>query len=400
MRRLRKLACFSWGLALLGVFALADSCPVFELPVPTGSFAIGSTVLPPEAFTLGTKASRLQVQLWYPAEKSVRGTTAPYISVSMLKLMREQKYYGQPECVYDAWSRMSTHAFLDVPASPERLFPLILFLPGEGVSRSSYASFAEQFASDGNVVAAIDFVHDGFMFPLDDTPDAGSEADAAVAVKEWSQDASRFLDKLLASEAAYNLPRDIWSHIDHKQIAAVGHSLGGAAALQICQTDSRVRACVDMDGAAFGEVAEKGLGTGALVLLSHVDHTDAELKARGRTREQLEAMGKQRTAEWQRVLAPAGGAVWVMRVQGTGHFTFSDGPFTMPNTITSFGGILIDSKRGLAVISGTVEAYLKSVFAPSVAFDPAQYSEATVSLSRPPQKSDLHPTPSIGVRRH
>src|ERR1700730_210391 len=220
MCRLRKLACVCWGLAMLSVFALADTCPVSELPVPTGSFAVGTTVLPPEAFPSGTKPSRLQVQLWYPAEKDTRGTTARYISDSMLKLMREQKYYGQPDCVYDACCRMGTNAFLDVPASPQRTFPLILFLPGEGVSRSSYASLAEQFASDGNIVASIDFVHDGFMFPEDDTPDAGSEADAAAAVREWAQDASGFLDKLLASEAAYKLPRNLWSHIDHAQIAA------------------------------------------------------------------------------------------------------------------------------------------------------------------------------------
>jgi len=367
---------------MLGVFTLADTCPVSELPAPIGPFALGTTVLPTEAFASGTRPSKFQVQLWYPAEKDPRGTTTPYVSDSMRRLMREQRYYDQPDCVYDAWGRMRTHAFLDVPASPERAFPLIVFLPGEGVSRSSYVSLAEQFASDGNVVATIDFVHDGFMFPLDDTPDAGGEADAAAAVKEWAQDASGFLDKLLASEAAYKLPQNVWSHIDHAQIAAVGHSLGGAAALQVCQTDSRVRACVDMDGTVFGEVAEKGLRTGALVLLSHVDHTDEELKARGRTREQLEAMGKQRTVEWQRVLVPAGGSVWVMKVKGTGHFTFSDGPFTMPTTITRFGGSLIDPKRGLLVITGTIEAYLKSVFAPGPAFDPAQYPEATVLLFR------------------
>jgi hypothetical protein len=97
-------------------------------------------------------------------------------------------------------------------------------------------------------------------------------------------------------------------------------------------------------------------------------------------------MGKQRTAEWQRVLATAGGAVWVMKIQGTGHFSFTDGPFTMPDTLTRFGGTIIDSRRGLAVITGTVEAYLKSIFVPGVAFDPAQYPEVTVLLSRKEKK--------------
>ncbi len=371
---------------MLGVLALADSCPVAELPQPTGSFSVGTTVLPPEGFPLGTRTSKLQVQLWYPVEKNAPGTTAPYISDSVLKLMREKRYYDQPDCVYDAWARMSTHALLDAPATAQRTFPLILLLPGEGVSRSNYASLAEQFASDANLVATIDFVHDGFMFPADDTPDAGSEEDAAAAVQEWAQDASNFLARLLASEAAYKLPRNLWSHIDRTQIAAIGHSLGGAAALQMCQTDSRVRACVDMDGAAFGEVAERGLRAGALVLLSHVEHTDEELKARGRTREQLETMGKQRTVAWQKVLAEAGGAAWVMKVEGTGHFTFSDGPFTMPNTITRFGGNLIDPKRGLDVLTGTIEAYLRSVFTPRVAFDAARYPEVSVLLSRTEKK--------------
>jgi dienelactone hydrolase len=297
-------------------------------------------------------------------------------------LMREQKYYDQPDCVYDAWGRIRTHAFVNVPANTQHKYPLILLLPGEGVSRSSYTSFAEQFASLGNVVATVDFVHDGFTSTLDETPDAGSEADTKVAVKEWALDVSDFLDKLLNSNGAYKLPSSLWSHIDGTRIAVVGHSLGGAAALQVCELDSRIRVCVDMDGSPFGDVAETGLHKGALVLLSHVDHSDEELKARGRTREQWESLGKQRNAEWQRVLAPQGGAIWVVKVRGTGHFSFSDGPFTMPNTITRFGGNILDPKAALSIITGTVEAYIKSIFMLGVIFNPTQFQENTVIMSR------------------
>jgi dienelactone hydrolase len=371
------------GLQLLCVIATADTCPVSQLPLPTGNFAVGSTVLSPETFPFRRKPSQLRVQLWYPAAHEVKGTTTSYVPAATLKLMREQKYYDQPDCVYDAWSKMSTHAHPGVPAATQRRFPLIIFLPGQGVSRSNYTSFAEQFASDGYVVATFDFVHGGFMLPLDDTADAGSEADAVVVVEEWASDVSGFLDKLFDPKSTYQLPRNLQSQIDHTKVAAIGHSIGGAAALQVCQTDPRVRACVDMDGTAFGDVAQNGLRTGALILLSHVEHSDEELKARGRTREQWDAMGKQRTSEWQKVLAPVGGAIWVMKVQGTGHFTYSDGPFTMPSTITRFGGVLIDPKRGFAVIVGTVEAYLKSVFARNVHdFNPTQYSETTILLTR------------------
>ncbi len=382
MRPLRDLALLTLELTLLGTTALAVTCPVSDLPPPTGSFAIGTTVLPPEAYPSGTGPSRFQVRLWYPAESDVSGAIAPYITDSLLKLMREQKYYDQPNCVYDAWGRLRTHAFVNVPANTQRKYPLILILPGEGVSSSNYTSLAEQFASDGSVVAAVDFVHDGFTFPLDETPDAGSEADAKAAVKEWAQDVSGFLEKLLTSEDAYKLPTNLRSHIDGTRIAVVGHSLGGAAALQACEMDSRIRACVDMDGSPFGDVAEKGLRRGALVLLSHVDHSDEELKARGRTREQWETLGKERTLEWQRVLAPQGEAIWVLTIRGTGHFSFSDGLFTMPNAITRFGGTILDPKAALSIITGTIEAYLKSVFAPGVIFNPTQFQETTVLLSR------------------
>lgn len=383
MRLLCRMACALVGLQLVCLIATAETCPVSQLPLPTGNFAVGTAILPPETFVFRSKPSQVQAQLWYPVADGVKGATTAYVPGAMLKLMREQKYYDQPDCVYDAWSKMSTHAHPDVPAATTRKFPLILFMPGQGVSRSNYTSFAEQFASDGYVVATFDFVHGGFMFPVDDTPDAGSEADAVVVVEEWASDVSGFLDKLLSPKSTYQLPRNLQSQIDHTKVATIGHSIGGAAALQICQTDPRVQACVDLDGTAFGDVAQDGLRTGALILLSHVEHSDAELKAKGRTREQWEAMGKQRTTEWQKVLAPAGGSIWVMKVQGTGHFTFSDGPFTMPTTITRFGGTLIDPKRGLAVILGTVEAYLKSAFAGDLhGFNPTQYPETTFLLTR------------------
>jgi hypothetical protein len=92
MRLLHKLTGISWGLAMLGGFALADPCSVSELPNPTGPFVTGSTTLPSEAFASSTKPSRLQVQLWYPAKKSARGSAAPYISDSMLKYHREECY--------------------------------------------------------------------------------------------------------------------------------------------------------------------------------------------------------------------------------------------------------------------------------------------------------------------
>jgi dienelactone hydrolase len=372
----------------LSIFGMAETCPVSDLPAPTGPYAVGTAILPIQSLaSAGTKPSRFQVQVWYPAEKKAHGTTAPYIPWQpLLKAMKEQQYYGQPECVFEAWGRMTTHALLDAPANSERKFPLIFLMPGLGLSRASYTSFAEQFANNGNVVITVDFSNGGFMVlpdgSLEQSDAGGDDASSALLVNEWAHDALDFQSKLLSSKSAYQLPHGLWSHIDRERVAAMGHSLGGAAALQMCQMNSQVRVCVDLDGSPFGEVAEKGLTPGALILLSHIEYTDEELAAKGRTREKWDALGKQRTAEWQKTLSPSGGAAWALSVDGTGHLSFSDGPFTMPNTLTRFGGRQIEPKRGLSIIVAIVEEYMHSILAGSSPFNPTKYPEIKIVVSR------------------
>src|SRR2546425_1025709 len=51
----------------------------------------------------------------------------------------------------------------------------------------------------------------------------------------------------------------------------LGHSLGGAAALEACVSQALLRACADMDGYPFGDVEQQGVGRPFLVLLSQPD---------------------------------------------------------------------------------------------------------------------------------
>src|SRR3954468_6997743 len=59
--------------------------------------------------------------------------------------------------------------------------------------------------------------------------------------------------------------------MDLGRLGAVGHSFGGAQALQFCHDDSRCRAAVDLDGIPFGSVVTDGLSKPAMLLLS--DHS-------------------------------------------------------------------------------------------------------------------------------
>src|SRR5262249_54516526 len=58
--------------------------------------------------------------------------------------------------------------------------------------------------------------------------------------------------------------------LDFARLGAVGHSFGGATALQFCREDARCRAAIDLDGIPFGSVVTDGLAKPAMFLLS--DH--------------------------------------------------------------------------------------------------------------------------------
>ena len=57
----------------------------------------------------------------------------------------------------------------------------------------------------------------------------------------------------------------------HGRLGAVGHSFGGAQALQFCHDDARCRAAIDLDGIPFGSVVADGLFKPAMFLLSDHD---------------------------------------------------------------------------------------------------------------------------------
>jgi hypothetical protein len=45
-------------------------------------------------------------------------------------------------------------------------------------------------------------------------------------------------------------------------------------------------------------------------------------------------------------------------IRGTGHMSFSDAPVIMPDTITRFGGRIIDAQRGFEIMSLYVRAFV------------------------------------------
>src|SRR5262249_734024 len=75
-------------------------------------------------------------------------------------------------------------------------------------------------------------------------------------------------------------------------------------------------------------------------------------------------------AAFETFAAASKGSLTVATVAGTGHLSFSDAPFVMPDTITRFGGKVIEPQRGWLVITRAIRAFLDDAFtgAPGKAF--------------------------------
>lgn len=114
------------------------------------------------------------VQLWYPAQKSPAGTRrAQYLGRTEHEartvsdaLARE---VGLPGFLVDGVPRAHTRSVFNAPvAGGGGRFPVVLFSPGSGGVRTQNTAWAEELASHGYLVAALDHPYDSAAVVLTD----------------------------------------------------------------------------------------------------------------------------------------------------------------------------------------------------------------------------------------
>ncbi|MFF0214401.1 alpha/beta hydrolase family protein [Streptomyces vinaceus] len=150
-------------------------------------------------------------------------------------------------------------------------YPLIVLSPGFTVPRATLTSLAEELASRGHVVAAVDHAYEtsGTAFPggrvltCPACEKADSEEGAGLVTENRARDVSFLLDRLTGRHPAW---KDA-GLIDPGRIAMAGHSIGGSAAVAAMATDPRIRAGIDMDGGVFSPVPAGGLGSRPFMML-------------------------------------------------------------------------------------------------------------------------------------
>ncbi|MEV8328521.1 hypothetical protein [Kitasatospora sp. NPDC056731] len=325
--------------------AAAWALPVPEFPTPSGDFAVGTRVVQwtdphrPETFTADPDDRRtVVVQLWYPAQKSPAGAQrAQYLGRTEHEARTVSdalaRQVGLPGFLVDGVPRAHTHAVFDAPVDGGRgRFPVVLFSPGSGGVRTQNTAWAEELASHGYVVAALDHPYDSAAVVLSDgrtitteTTSTGDPDQDEKLAADWT--AIRAADLGFVLTQLDGLDRGetadpLSGHLDTGRAAVAGHSMGGAAALQAARQDRRFGAVIDLDGYPHGP-ASPTLDQPTLALTQAVTPaTDPRYLPR------LTEALKSSTATSYRLTIP-----------GAAHLTFMDGPLYLPPVPSIVGSL-------------------------------------------------------------
>lgn len=364
---------------VLGIFAITILLSVIvlfwnhrtsvELPQPTGEFGVGRvtyewhnshllTELPPNP----QESRYIAAWIWYPTTKSYVGQSTDYLPAKWREAFAMSSGFVMSRLLSRDLSLVRTHSYVDAPLVTDRpSFPVVVLRSGGSALAIELTTLAEDLASHGYIVVGFDapyrsvitvgedgrIIHRSPAASLDGEYSQTLVAQAEKLLPLWVQDMRFVVDKLNELNDADPAGR-FFGHVDLSKVAAVGHSFGGAAALEFCYEDERCTAAIDLDGIPFGAVVEQGLKKPFAFLLT--DHGDLKEAESNPVIAAIESIYKKRTV---------GGEL--LYVKGANHFSFTDQMLTKSEAVIGLIQLLtggLDKRRGLYISSQFAHAYL------------------------------------------
>jgi pimeloyl-ACP methyl ester carboxylesterase len=297
-----------------------------------------------------------RVDLYYPAKPGT-GRQRPYADDdALLARMTKDGYYDVAPDVLAAWSKRPGPARLDARAVSAAL-PLVTLLPGSGLAAFNYSELATAIARRGYAVAVVDAPYlgltrlpDGRILSGGDDPVQQVDDPKAwlPRVIDWARDISVTLDVLPQQSQVHHAG----VRLDMQRVLAVGHSLGGTVAVEVCTREPRVSACADFEGAVEGTTAyTEGPRRPTLFTGSRSAKPDRPFNA-----------PDLRQPPWDFLARGKLSTNWAVTIRGGSHMSFSDAPREMPTTLSRFGGSLMSADRSEQVYTGIVDALAKAYF--------------------------------------
>jgi len=324
-----------------------------RLPRPFGPHAIGTKNFyfvdstRPESFTPDPDDHReVAFRVWYPAllPKESR-------PVSLIENPQElgriyASYSPLPPTALDALSSVETYSYrdADILRSTEP-FPILLFSHAYWAGMTQSTVLMEELASYGYIVVSIGHAYETSHFPREDgsikafdprneefrlrglerkntldiqrrISETEDRQELETLLRElsklrpktieslhiWADDISFVIDKLEEMNRGSGF---FGGKLDTARIGVLGHSFGGAASAQVCLTDKRCKAGINIDGLQLGDLIYKNLTRPFMF----VHHDNVEVK--NRTPNQFFFDRVENTA-------------YLLLIKGTRHLNFSD----------------------------------------------------------------------------
>jgi dienelactone hydrolase len=364
--------------------------PMFDLPKPTGPYAVGVYTGLMRDATRGADAlsapnrdnmRELAIQFWYPAKPKTGYGFGRYAKLTELR----------PRYSYK--SQIRTNALWQATPDLSQEFPVILFGPMWGGSRVQNTALAEDLASHGYIVVAVDhpfnaaivdtsngIIQSDRQSALNVGPGSSAAGVQAVWAKElaiWTADDEFVLRQLTRMNEPGALNSFPWGtpHMDLTRIGALGHSFGGASSIALLGTDPRVKSAVNMDGWTFNAIDHR---TTQPVLFLYEGATQYRQPGPGTDGD----LDRADNAGIIASLARYGGTR--AYVAGTLHTDFTDAPLVTPiHRLNATGPI---GPRAIVITRALVLAF----FDATLKNPPAEPTYPNF----PEVKFDLHPAPS------
>jgi predicted dienelactone hydrolase len=329
------------GLTLGGLALLTASVPV--LPEPSGPHSVGSVVFRwtdhkrSETFTADPSDRRQVIaQAWYPTDETT-GRAVPYFEAQG---RLPGSITGLPAFLFASFGSVATHATAAAPVSvAQRTWPVLFFSPGLSVPREAYTALCADLASRGYVVVALSVPYESAVSVLAGGRIVGQTTHPDVMgppphdalerlIDVRAADARFVLDQL--DQLGHRDPRSpLAGHVDLQHVGIVGHSIGGATAVQVMAGDSRFKVGVNLDGKLFGTQPHARLDRPFLWVQSGETPTTEYTDGRDRFLARQHHDGTH------------------LIIRGSMHMSFSDDP----SYLTSVGRDLIGTTVGVGPIS-------------------------------------------------
>ena len=363
------------GLSVRFTFAAGCDSQIL-LPPPGGPFEVGLGIMElvdytrTQPFAPSVQPRKLMVSLFYPVN-STRGTTPTNYMPPETALLEDEELSGYglstPNGTLEKLAlQLAGKNSRVYPGHGEPAFPVVLFSPAQGTTRLFYNAIAQTISSSGYVVVTIDAPYDVDIVEYPDSSLALANTTIAntattptidLAVDVRAEDASFVLDQLTNKTVIANLIPGSTQGLNVNKVAMFGHSLGGAATATAMLNDTRIAGGLNMDGALWGPVVQKGLDR-PFMLMAHAGHLrNNNSIAADPDNTWFDIWPKLRAFRLDLVLA------------NSLHYTFSDFPVVLqtldivPNNATAQALEVtdLDGRRALKIVTTYVTAFLDFV---------------------------------------